>query len=411
MDIQKKLQRLKPHINRSRSEAGPVAETDISEKKWREVQCEVLVFEEGYAVRRRRRYAISHVHGFHAFKELKTMVDAWKKTGVEDHPLAPGREQEAEDLLFLDTETTGLSHGAGNMIFMIGTARLSGEEVIVDQYFLPGPEHEIAFYHHFLRDKTALHALVTYNGKAFDWPQLKTRHTLLRETLPSLPAFGHFDLLHASRRLFKYALANCKLGNVEEGILGLSRGEDTPGYLAPMYYQDFLSVGDPSIVEGIFQHNEQDLLSLITLYIELSRRVLFGGLTSEEAYEIARWWRDRKYYARALDAYAEVNERSDCYEQALYERGHLLKKTNRHAESIDLFKKVWDMQGFLAPLAAEALAIWYEHHKKDYGRAYHYSKRGQALDKQLHPPKQDAAWEHRLQRLQRKSGNQASFPG
>ncbi|QDI90046.1 hypothetical protein EPH95_01700 [Salicibibacter halophilus] len=414
MDIQKKLQRLKPHINRSQPEEVPVAEPDISEKEWRDVQGEVLTFEEGYAVRRRKRYAISHNHGCHAFKELGNIIDVWKETGVEDHPLAPGRDQEAEDLLFLDTETTGLSHGAGNMIFMIGTARLSGKEIIVDQYFLPGPEHEIAFYHHFLRDKTSLHALVTYNGKAFDWPQLKTRHTLLRETLPSLPAFGHFDLLHASRRLFKHELASCKLGNVEEGILGLSREEDTPGYLAPMYYQDFLSVGDPSIVEGVFQHNEQDLLSLITLYIELSHRVLSGGGTSEEAYEIARWWRDTKHYTRALEAYGEVNEQSDCYEQALYERGHLLKKTNRHADSIALFQKVFEMQGDLAPNAAEALAIWYEHHKKDYGRAYHYSKRGQCYQNQLRSSVREAkndAWEHRLQRLRRKLGNEVSFPG
>ncbi|QQK79993.1 ribonuclease H-like domain-containing protein [Salicibibacter cibi] len=409
MDIQKKLQRLKPHMNRSHPVETVPEEQDVPEQKWHAFQCDVLPFEDGYAVRRRRRYPLSHMHGIHPFKELQRTVAAWKEAGIEGHPLAPGKELEAEDLVFLDTETTGLSHGAGNMIFMIGTAQLSEEEIIVDQFFLPGPEHEIAFYHHFLMNKTSLHALVTYNGKAFDWPQLKTRHTLLREELPTLPAFGHFDLLHAARRLFKHELASCRLNIVEEEILGFVRDDDIPGYLAPMFYQDFLSEGEPSYIEGVFHHNEQDLLSLISLYIKLSGRVLNGGTTAKETYEIARWWRDTKHYARAMDTYAEVNDQNDWYEHALYERGHLLKKTNRHADSIDLFQKVWAMQGRLAPNAAEALAIWYEHHKKDYVRAYYYSKRGQAKT-QNRDAKSDA-WEHRLERLRRKLGNEAAFPG
>ncbi|SDI26756.1 ribonuclease H-like domain-containing protein [Natribacillus halophilus] len=407
MDIQKKLQRLKPHMNRSQPAETVPEEPEVPAQKWDDFQCDVLPFEDGYAVRRRKRYSLSHVHGRHAFKELKTTVDAWKEAGIEGHPLAPGNDLEAEDLVFLDTETTGLSHGAGNMIFMIGTAQLSEEEIIVDQFFLPGPEHEIAFYHHFLMNKTSLHALVTYNGKAFDWPQLKTRHTLLREELPALPAFGHFDLLHAARRLFKHELASCRLNNVEEEILGFGRDDDIPGYLAPMYYQDFLSEGEPSYIEGIFRHNEYDLLSLITLYIELSRRVLNGGTTAEEAYEIARWWRDTKHFERADEVYATVGNTSHVYERALFEHGQLLKKANRHLDSLSLFKKVWEMQGEWAPKAAEALAIWHEHHEKNYTRAYYYSKYGQA---QSVRDVENDAWEHRLQRLRRKLGNESSFP-
>ena len=75
--------------------------------------------------------------------------------------------------------------------------------------------------------------LVTYNGRAFDWPQVKTRHTLVRDHVPKLPSFGHFDLLHASRRMWKNKLESVKLANVEENILGVVRENDIPGYLAP----------------------------------------------------------------------------------------------------------------------------------------------------------------------------------
>ncbi|MCK9907287.1 ribonuclease H-like domain-containing protein, partial [Frankia sp. Cpl3] len=74
--------------------------------------------------------------------------------------------------------------------------------------------------------------LVTYNGKAFDWPQVKTRHTLLRDSVPELPIFGHFDLLHGARRLWKDELESCRLANIEREKLGSFRQDDVPGYMA-----------------------------------------------------------------------------------------------------------------------------------------------------------------------------------
>ena len=55
--------------------------------------------------------------------------------------------------------------------------------------------------------------MVTYNGKAFDWPQVKTRHTLIREHVPKLPPFGHFDLYHAARRMWKHQSGTLKALN------------------------------------------------------------------------------------------------------------------------------------------------------------------------------------------------------
>lgn len=122
--------------------------------------------------------------------------------------------------VLFDTETTGLGGGVGNTIFLLGYASVSRKGVTLKQHILPDPGGEIALYKSFL-ESIDYTTMVTYNGKAFDWPQLQTRHTLIREHLPKLPPFGHFDLYHASRRLWKHKLERTKLSIVEREVLGV----------------------------------------------------------------------------------------------------------------------------------------------------------------------------------------------
>ena len=81
---------------------------------------------------------------------------------------------------------------------------------MLKQHILSQPGSEVPLYKSFL-ERIDYTNMVTYNGKAFDWPQVKTRHTLIREHVPKLPAFGHFDLYHAARRLWKHRLERIKL--------------------------------------------------------------------------------------------------------------------------------------------------------------------------------------------------------
>ncbi len=111
--------------------------------------------------------------------------------------------------------------------------------------------------------------LVTYNGKSFDWPQVKTRHTLVRDHVPKLPAFGHFDLYHAARRLWKHKLDRLKLSVVEKEVLGVERVDDIPGFLAPMIYFDFIESKQPDGMIGILKHNEIDILITCYAYIPI----------------------------------------------------------------------------------------------------------------------------------------------
>lgn len=130
---------------------------------------------------------------------------------------------------------------------------------------------------------------MTYNGKAFDWPQVKTRHTLIRDRLPKLPEFGHFDLLHGARRLWKHKMDRVSLGTVEKEELGIRRLEDTPGYLAPMLYFHFIKAQEPDLLKGVLHHNEMDVLSLISLYIHMSKKSFQNHMRQKNTVKPMLW--------------------------------------------------------------------------------------------------------------------------
>lgn len=175
-------------------------------------------------------------------------------------------------------------------MFLLGHARVLGDRIIIRQHVLPHPGAEVALYQSFLSDVDYT-TLVTYNGKAFDWPRLKTRHALVRDMVPKLPAFGHFDLYHAARRLWKDKLDSLRLAEVEKHILQIERDDDVPGFLAPMIYQEFLQTPHPDRIMPVLRHNEQDVLSLIALYIHLSIQLLEAMQISDprEQLAAARW--------------------------------------------------------------------------------------------------------------------------
>ncbi len=59
-----------------------------------------------------------------------------------------------------------------------------------------------------------------------------------------------------------------------------------------MVYFDFLERKHPEGLIGILKHNEQDILSLITLYIHLSYQLLRldKHQTASETFEVGRWY-------------------------------------------------------------------------------------------------------------------------
>ncbi len=173
---------------------------------------------------------------------------------------------------YFDTETTGLSTGAGTVIFMAGLARVDGARVTVRQYLLPDYPHEPALLRALVADLAASPRLVTYNGRTFDLPMLTARltfHGLFREQA-ALPD-THDDLLPDARRLFRRPLGGARLADVESGVLGVRRTSDCPGSEVPARYFGYLRGGSPDILAEVLDHNFQDVVSLALLEAELCR--------------------------------------------------------------------------------------------------------------------------------------------
>lgn len=173
---------------------------------------------------------------------------------------------------YFDTETTGLSTGAGTVIFLAGVARVQGAQIKVRQFLLPDYPHEPALLRALATDLEAFPRLVTYNGRAFDVPMLAARltfHGLFREQA-SIPAL-HDDLLPDARRLFRRPLGGARLADVEAGVLGVRRSSDCPGSEVPMRYFGYLRGGSPDILAEVLDHNFQDVVSLALLEAELQR--------------------------------------------------------------------------------------------------------------------------------------------
>ncbi|WP_409301317.1 ribonuclease H-like domain-containing protein [Peribacillus sp. SCS-155] len=379
MSLKNKLGRMKSHLSldpnkemKTTESMAPSAELNIPFlDKWERNHTSLYHFDGGHCFIREVRYPLDYQHGIYSFKEVVDIVSLWNQ-GELAHPLS-ARGLEAGDLFFFDTETTGLGGGVGNTIFLLGYAFIDGEEVVVRQHVLPQPGNEIPLYQSFL-EKIDYNTLVTYNGKAFDWPQLKTRHTLIRDHIPKLPEFGHFDLYHASRRLWKDQLEKVKLSAVEEEILGLKRENDIPGYLAPMIYFDFVERKDPDILFGVLQHNETDILSLITLYIHLSKQILQVDGYGSETLKIAKWLdylgkKEEAYHAydTVLSAGSEAERLSAKHAMAYYH-----KKQKKYDDALAIWKEVSEKgNGKERMEAIIECAKLLEHQYRNFEQAFH----------------------------------------
>lgn len=407
-DIIKQEQMLPPALEKSQKAAEKTQDIPYLEK-WEAFGAKPFFLDGQYCFVREMIYPLGHRHGLYTFGEMKQAVANWNTSSLS-HPLS-SKGHLPSDLFFFDTETTGLGGGAGNTIFLLGHARILRDSVVLKQHFLPSPGAEVALYQSFLSEVDYT-TLVTFNGKAFDWPQVKTRHTLIRDAVPRLPAFGHFDLYHASRRIWKQRLESVRLSKVEKEILNIEREKDTPGFLAPMIYFDFLQHGNPEAVFGIMEHNETDILSLITLYTHLSKQILDSETieNDQEQYEMARWLEKLGEKEAARQTYNSVASRhAGEAGKAKLALAALHKKEKNWDGALLLWEEVFREGANSHRIAAGLeLAKYFEHRAKDSATALEYSIAAYDLWKQqqriFKTGKQDelAEFQKRIQRLERK---------
>jgi uncharacterized protein len=388
VSIKNKLNRLKPHLKHEKDihdhvTLPPFKMKEIPfEEMWKAASVHPYFTEDDYCLVREVSYPIDTYHGKYRFSDFLYAIQAWNNSHLK-HPLS-AFGYHAEDLFFFDTETTGLG-GTGNTIFILGQASVKGENIVLKQHILSQPGSEVPLYNSFLESINYLN-MVTYNGKAFDWPQVKTRHTLIRDHVPKLPAFGHFDLYHAARRMWKHRLDRIKLTTVEKEILGFERKDDIPGFLAPMIFFDFVERKNPEGMLGILKHNELDILSLITLYTHLSFQLL--GLdksqTGKESFEVGRWFSyigEKKAAEKVFSELAKGKEEESI--KAKHELALQLKKNKEWEKAVELWVEVVQKGDILIQIeACVELAKIYEHRMRKLDKAIEYTE--MAITKHFH---------------------------
>jgi uncharacterized protein YprB with RNaseH-like and TPR domain len=388
VNLKNKLNRLKPHlksgIEKAKTENKEIETPGIPfHDVWEQENVSPFYFDGQYCLVREVDYPLDYQHGNYQFKDLLEAVSLWENEQAR-HPISAAGHKPG-DLVFFDTETTGLGGGAGNTIFLLGHASVTEDCIKLKQHILPHPGAEVALYQSFLQNADYT-TLVTYNGKAFDWPQVKTRHTLVRDHVPKLPAFGHFDLYHAARRMWKHKIDRMKLSIVEQEVLGLERIDDIPGFLAPMIYFDFLERKNPEGLLGVIKHNETDILSLITLYTHLTFQLL-GRDTKQsprETFEAGRWFSYLGEFEKAKQTFYSLAQEGNEQESAAKHALAFEHKRNKNwAQAVPLWKES-AMTGTVEERkeACIELAKYFEHREKKLVLAIEYCTLAQAIQKE-----------------------------
>jgi uncharacterized protein YprB with RNaseH-like and TPR domain len=318
----------------------------------------------------------------------------------------------ADRVVFFDTETTGLSGGAGTLAFLVGCGWFADGGFHVRQFFLSSPAGEPAMLADLARIFADASLLVTYNGRTFDVPLMESRWAFHRRACPTddLP---HFDMLPPARRLWSARDPfdrSCSLTALERAVLGFHRWNDVPGLEMPARYFRFLRTADASVIDGVLDHNRHDLLSLAALTAHALWLVQEGPLACREPAELVglgRLYERAGDGDRALEAYdlaARTGERS-VRRAALTRLALLLRRRDRFDDAAAAWRDVIELcdghdAGLerLARQAVEALAIHHEHRARDLTQARRYAERLRA--RSAGRAAQEAA--HRLQRIDRK---------
>ena len=198
-----------------------------------------------------------------------------------------GQSASLERVCVLDTETTGLAGGTGTLAFLVGVATVERGSVTVRQFVLGSPAKEGALLDDMLAAMAGATLMVTFTGRSFDLPLLRTRLTMNRRNPAALDGLPHLDLLGPARHLWRKRTGNCRLLTLESEILKRPRHDDLPGSQAPAAYAAYLRSRDLRQLTAIVRHNRDDLLGTLALTAQALRVLDSPAEEAEDAGELA----------------------------------------------------------------------------------------------------------------------------
>jgi hypothetical protein len=384
-----------------RSRPGPAAARGGSLEETLGGQVEQT--ERGSVLSVTRRFPIAHNHGRQPLAPAHTMgrgpIGLLGRSG--------GPAPDPRQLLYLDTETTGLAGGTGTYAFLVGVGFFDGDHFEVRQYFMRDLDEEPALLAALAATLGRFDGLVTYNGTGFDLPLLETRFVLGRRRWRD--EVFHLDLLPPARRLWSARLPDCRLGTVERAVLGFVREDDLPGALIPAAYFDYLRHKRPGEMPRVFEHNRHDILSLAALTGWVAAAVESAPETDLGPWELAgvgRLWEPVEP-ERAEGCYRLALERglgSPLRERLLDRLAWREKRRTRYDDARALWERAARSQPVFDARPWEEVAKIDEHHRRDFATALGVVEEALFRGRVSRAPERVlGALEHRLARLVRRA--------
>jgi uncharacterized protein YprB with RNaseH-like and TPR domain len=324
-------------------------------------------------------YPWSYQHGkvlFEQRSDLSLISRAGKANEISNHDLSK--------LLFIDTETTGLSGGTGTFAFLVGLGYFTDEGFELKQYIIRDPTEEPAMLLEIANLVAHYTGIVSFNGKAFDIPLLKTRY-LINRLKPPFDNLSHLDLLFLSRKLWKNRLKSRALQDLEQEILDIPRtSEEVPGWMIPEIYFAFLRSGNAEPLKGVVYHNGMDIVSLAALFLYISNS--FDQISASEEihpidfFSIGQVFYDLNLLDMAQSIFTECIERttlpSDMQLLSLKYLGTMYKRKEHYESAIIYWQKASDLNDIDSMIE---LAKYHEHSLRDPAAALTWTESASAI--------------------------------
>jgi len=280
--------------------------------------------------------------------------------------------------LYLDTETTGLHGGTGTVAFLVGLAFWSDAgHLVVEQLLVKNLGEEAPMLARVAERLRSASMIVTFNGKSFDLPLLRTRFTMARQEWP--PELPHLDLVHLARRLHKLRGIECRLTTIEREVLGFERVGDVHGSEVSACYLHYLRTGNARALLGVVEHNAWDVVAMAALVGLYGEPLLGSQLAPEDLVGVARTLAragDRAQAFEVASHVVEVSSRAGAGARAhgLRARADISKARGDRARAMADFESLASTVD--EPAVRLELAKLYEHYVKAPAQALAMTEQG-----------------------------------
>jgi hypothetical protein len=246
---------------------------------------------------------------------------------------------------------------------------LPASTLVVEQLLLRSPGEEAPMLERFTERMGRASMLVSFNGKAFDLPLLRTRFAMARREVPPEPP--HLDLLHVARRIHKARGCPCKLKAIEDHVLGFVREDDVPSSEVSAYYLHFLRTGDTRALLGVVDHNAWDVVSMASLVGVYGEPLETTALSPVDLVGVGRTLFRAGERERGMAA-VERAVSGGAGDAGLLARAEMAKRTG------DRGRALRDLEAMVTRDARVVLELskLYEHHVKDPARALDMARLG-----------------------------------